>query len=49
MLVAAGSAALLAQLDRTLLPFSEIEATIYSINGSPEMFYEWLQYQAPTA
>ena len=44
-----GSAALLAQLDRTLLPFSEIDATIYSINGSPEMFDEWLQYEAPPA
>jgi putative hemolysin len=42
-----GSAALLAQLDRTLLQFPEIDATIYSINGSPEEFYEWLQYEAP--
>jgi len=43
-----GSAALLAQLDRTLLQFPEIDATIYSIHGSPEVFYEWLQREAPT-
>jgi putative hemolysin len=42
-----GSAALLAQLDRTLLQFPDIDATLYSIDGSPEVFYEWLQYEAP--
>jgi putative hemolysin len=42
-----GSAALLAQLDHTLLQFPEIDATVYSINGSPEAFFEWLQYEAP--
>jgi hypothetical protein len=42
-----GSAALLAQLDHTLLQFPAIDATIYSINGSPEAFYEWLQYEPP--
>jgi len=42
-----GSAALLAELDNTLLQFPEIDATIYSINGSVETFYEWLQYEAP--
>jgi putative hemolysin len=42
-----GSATLLAQLDRTLLQFPDIDATIYSIDGSPEAFYEWLQLEAP--
>ena len=42
-----GSAALLAQLDRTLLQFPEIDTTIYSINGSREAFYEWLQSEVP--
>jgi putative hemolysin len=42
-----GSTALLAQLDQTLLQFAEIDATVYSINGSPEAFYEWLQYETP--
>lgn len=42
-----GSAGLLAQLDRTLLQFPEIDAVVYSINGSREQFYEWLQYEAP--
>ncbi len=42
-----GSAALLAQLDQTLLQFPEIDATVYSIDGSPEAFYEWLQYETP--
>lgn len=42
-----GSTALLAQLDRTLLQFPEIDATVYSIDGSPEVFYEWLGYEAP--
>jgi putative hemolysin len=42
-----GSATLLAQLDHTLLQFPEIDSTIYSINGSAEDFYEWLQYEAP--
>jgi putative hemolysin len=42
-----GSAALLAQLDRTLLQFPDIDATVYSIDGSPEVFYGWLQFEAP--
>lgn len=42
-----GSATLLAQLDRTLLQFPDIDATIYSIDGSPDVFYEWLPYEAP--
>jgi len=42
-----GSAALRAQLDRTVLQFPEIDTAIYSINGSPEVFAEWLQYGAP--
>jgi putative hemolysin len=42
-----GSETLLAQLDRTLLRFPDIDATIYSIDGSPDVFYEWLQYEAP--
>jgi putative hemolysin len=42
-----GSAVLLAQLDRTLLQFPGIDATIYAIDGSPEIFYEWLQHETP--
>jgi hypothetical protein len=44
-----GSAALLAQLDTTLLQFPEVEATRYSINGDVDAFYEWLQRGAPEA
>jgi putative hemolysin len=42
-----GSAALLAELDTTLLQFPDVHATRYSINGSAEDFYEWLQLEAP--
>jgi hypothetical protein len=42
-----GSAVLLAQLDRTLLQFPGIDTTIYAIDGSTEIFYEWLQRETP--
>lgn len=42
-----GSAGLLAQLDRTLLQFPEVDATRYSIDGSTDDFYGWLQYEPP--
>jgi putative hemolysin len=42
-----GSAALLGQLDTTLLQFPEVDETRYQIEGSAEVFYEWLQLSAP--
>jgi putative hemolysin len=39
--------AVAALLDRTLLQFPGIDATIYAIDGSPEIFYEWLQHETP--
>lgn len=41
-----GSETLLAQLDATAKQF-EVTTTVYSINGSPESFYEWLQRDVP--
>ncbi|MGQ0680306.1 MAG: hypothetical protein ACT4OM_11755 [Actinomycetota bacterium] len=43
-----GSASLLAQLDATTRQFG-VEATRYSINGSLQTFYEWLQMTVPDA
>jgi hypothetical protein len=42
-----GPAVLLAQLDRTLLQFPGIDTTIYAIDGSTEIFFEWLQRETP--
>jgi spore germination protein GerM len=42
-----GSAMLLAQLDRTARQFPSVTATRYSIDGSPDDFYEWLQLAVP--
>ncbi|HSK23170.1 MAG TPA: DUF333 domain-containing protein [Egicoccus sp.] len=42
-----GSAGLLAQLDRTLRQFPDIEQTVYAIEGSASTFYEWLQLAPP--
>lgn len=42
-----GSALLLAQLDRTAKQFRSVDRTIYSFDGSPKRFYEWLQRPAP--
>jgi spore germination protein GerM len=42
-----GSAGLLAQLDRTILQFPEIEEAVYSFEGDRDAFYEWLQRSAP--
>jgi hypothetical protein len=42
-----GSAALLAQLDRTAKQFKAVKRTVYSFNGSNHAFYEWLQREAP--
>jgi spore germination protein GerM len=44
-----GSALLLAQLDRTATQFPTVDRAIYSINGSRQAFYEWLQLSAPRA
>jgi hypothetical protein len=42
-----GSAALLAQLDTTLLAFDEVTDTQYSFGGDVDAFYAWLQYAPP--
>ncbi|HEY6960382.1 MAG TPA: GerMN domain-containing protein [Gaiellaceae bacterium] len=42
-----GSTLLLAQLDRTAKQFATVERTVYSFNGSPRAFYEWLQREPP--
>ncbi len=42
-----GSALLLAQLDRTATQFRSVRRAVYSINGSPAAFYEWLQREPP--
>lgn len=42
-----GSASLLAQLDGTVLQFSEIERALYTFDGDAEAFYSWLQLDVP--
>ena len=42
-----GSAALLSQLDATLSALPGVETTHYTIEGSADVFYEWLQHEAP--
>lgn len=42
-----GSAALLAQLDQTVLQFPEVDRVVYSFDGDRIAFYEWLQRSAP--
>jgi spore germination protein GerM len=42
-----GSTSLLAQLDRTVLQFPEIDEVVYSFDGDRDAFYEWLQLSAP--
>ena len=44
-----GSALLLAQLDRTAKQFPSVRSTLYSFNGSPRAFYQWLQRSPPEA
>jgi hypothetical protein len=44
-----GSALLLAQLDRTVTQFPSVRRAVYSINGDPRAFYEWLQFEPPSA
>jgi hypothetical protein len=44
-----GSALLLAQLNRTARQFATVDRAVYSINGSRQVFYEWLQRSAPPA
>lgn len=41
-----GSAMLLAQLDSTAEQF-DVSGTLYSIEGEPQTFYEWLQLGTP--
>lgn len=43
----AGSAALLAELDRTFQQFGTVRTTVYSFNGDVAAFYEWLQMVPP--
>jgi len=38
-----GSMSLLAQLNTTALPFEEVERARYAIEGSCDMFSDWLQ------
>lgn len=38
-----GSAQFLAEMTNTLKQFSSVEKAIFAINGSPQVFYEWLQ------
>ncbi len=42
-----GSAALLAQLDRTVEQFPEVLRAVYSFEGDVEAFYHWLQLAPP--
>ena len=42
-----GSASLLAQLDATVLQFDTVDSALYSFEGSPAAFYEWLQLRVP--
>lgn len=44
-----GSAALLSQLDRTVLQFPDVDAAVYAIDGDPRTFYHWLQLAVPPA
>jgi hypothetical protein len=44
----AGSAALLAELDATLMQFGTAATAIYSFDGDVAAFYEWLQRVPPT-
>lgn len=46
---ACGSTLLLAQLDRTAKQFRTVARTVYSFDGSPRAFYEWLQREPPQA
>ena len=38
-----GSSQLLAEMTNTLKQFSSVEKAIFAIDGSPRIFYEWLQ------
>jgi len=38
-----GSAELLAEMETTLKQFPEVSRVVFSINGDPRTFYEWLQ------
>jgi spore germination protein GerM len=42
-----GSAALLAQLDNTVLQFPQVVEVVYSFDGDRTAFYEWLQLSSP--
>lgn len=42
-----GSSALLSALDATIRQFPEIRETRYSVDGSEERFYAWLQRSPP--
>lgn len=44
---ACGSAGLMAQLNRTVTQFTEVDDARYSILGSQEAFYHWLQGDVP--
>ncbi|MDT4897111.1 MAG: hypothetical protein QOH25_2188 [Acidobacteriota bacterium] len=42
-----GSTHFFAQLDKTLLQFPGIKHVFYAIEGDPEAFYGWLQFDCP--
>jgi spore germination protein GerM len=44
-----GSTHFLAQLDKTLMQFPGIKRVFYAIEGDPEAFYGWLQFDCPEA
>ena len=44
-----GSTLFLAQLDKTVLQFPGIKRVFYAIEGDPEAFYGWLQFECPKA
>lgn len=42
-----GSFSFLGQLDMTATQFPTVDRAVYSIGGSPQVFYEWLQRDVP--
>lgn len=43
-----GSGQLLSGMEATLKQFPEIKKVIFSIDGQPDIFYEWLQLSTPS-
>jgi len=42
-----GSASLLANLNKTVLQFPAVDRVVYSLEGSADAFYSWLQMDSP--